>query len=411
MQWTIAQIQKLLGEQIATVRVSVFLIGISTLIFFTLLIHHLFEDWYVAIFSSILLQYSPVFYYYTINPIPDNMAFSFGMAYIYYIVKHRHGKKSAHLILAGIFLGLSSLCKLQYLMLSVVSITYFINDILRGEGKIKSGLIKYAIPQLILILPTLVWYTWVIKGWSGNPILTGKLNEPFNFNEYKEIFNFHCKTMFPNFLASKPIWIFLIIGIVEFYRNQKQKLWQYSLIMITFIFLFFEFRPIGKVHDYYLMPFLYWIYVILAYGLDFVLKLRFGLLIVICISIISSFHTSIESKYKWTMEETFLNKDVFIHSEELKNVVSHQERCIILNDPSRYVFSYRIDKMGYIFHSDHLPIGWVNDLVVNHNVKFMYSDSRKVDETEEFQQYIDSLLLQKGSIKVFKLKRPDDNTR
>ena len=86
MQWTIAQIQKLLGEQIATVRVSVFLIGISTLIFFTLLIHHLFEDWYVAIFSSILLQYSPVFYYYTINPIPDNMAFSFGMAYIYYIV-------------------------------------------------------------------------------------------------------------------------------------------------------------------------------------------------------------------------------------------------------------------------------------------------------------------------------------
>jgi len=69
-----------------------------------------------------------------------------------------------------------------------------------------------------------------------------------------------------------------------------------------------------------------------------------------------------------------------------------------------YVFSYQIDKMGHIFSNDHLPIGWIDDMINRFKIKYMYSDSRKIDTSAAFQPYIDSLLIQAGSIKVFKLK-------
>jgi hypothetical protein len=39
-------------------------------------------------------------------------------------------------------------------------------------------------------------------------------------------------------------------------------------------------------------------------------------------------------------------------------------------------------------------------------VTYMYSDSRKVDERADFQPFIDSLIMQRGSVKVLKLKLP-----
>lgn len=49
-------------------------------------------------------------------------------------------------------------------------------------------------------------------------------------------------------------------------------------------------------------------------------------------------------------------------------------------------------------------------MIKNYNVEYMYSDSREVDESLEFQQYVNQLILEAGTIKVFELKLPDKQT-
>jgi len=63
MQWSIAQFQKCFSENIRIVRGSIFLIGLITILTFTIIIKDIFDDWSTAVFSAILLQFSPLFYF------------------------------------------------------------------------------------------------------------------------------------------------------------------------------------------------------------------------------------------------------------------------------------------------------------------------------------------------------------
>jgi hypothetical protein len=80
------------------------------------------------------------------------------------------------------------------------------------------------------------------------------------------------------------------------------------------------------------------------------------------------------------------------------------ERVIVLNDVSQFVFFYKLDKEGYVFNNDYLPVEWVDDLVQNHGVKYIYSDSRKVDDSDEMRKRIEKVIMQVGNLKVIKLK-------
>lgn len=410
MQWSIAQFQKIFSEDIRIVRVSIFLIGLITILTFTLIIKDIFDDWPTAVFSSILLQFSPLFYFYTINPIPDNLALAFSFLYILFILKHRKTNKKTHLVIASLALMMATLCKLPFLMVSILSIWFFLKNIFNGASPILS-LRNYALPQFIFLLPAIAWYFWVMPSWTGNPILTGQLDEQFIFEEYLNIGIYHLTTMFPHILLSIPIWCILAIGVYGYLKNWRENKWLISLIGITFFYLILEFKPIGIVHDYYMFPFLIWLYILIAFGVSRILRIRFGIYIMLLICTISSVYTSAKMDQNWSVEKTYFNNDLFIYSEELKNLVPQSEHCIILNDKSGYIFSYKIDKMGHIFDSDNLPIEWIDDMVRNYGIKYMYSDSRKVDESTEFQNYISKIIAIKGSIKVIELKIPDNNHR
>jgi len=338
------------------------------------------------------------------------MALAFSFLYILFILKHRITNKKTHLAIASLALMMSTLCKLPFLMVSILSIWFFLKNIFNGVSPTLS-LRNYALPQFIFLLPAIAWYYWVMPSWTGNPILTGQLNEKFIIEEYLKIVFYHSTTMFPHILLSIPIWCILPIGIYRYLKNWREYKWIISLIGITFFYLILELKPIGIVHDYYMLPFLIWLYILIAFGVSRILRIRFGIYIMFLICTISSVYTSAKIDKNWSIEKSYFNKDLFIHSEELKKKVPQSEHCIILNDKSGYIFSYRIDKMGHIFDSDKLPIEWIDDMVRNYGIKYMYSDSRKIDESKEFQNYISKVIDKKGSIKVIELKKPDDNNR
>ena len=100
------------------------------------------------------------------------------------------------------------------------------------------------------------------------------------------------------------------------------------------------------------------------------------------------------------------NETVLLKRETLRNLVPKNEKVIILNDVSNFVFSYLIDKQGYIFANDDLPTGWIEDMIKNWNAHYMYSTSRVVDTRPDVQPYFDKVIFEEGDLKVFKLKLP-----
>ncbi|MEL6122818.1 MAG: hypothetical protein AAFR14_03780, partial [Bacteroidota bacterium] len=139
-------------------------------------------------------------------------------------------------------------------------------------------------------------------------------------------------------------------------------------------------------------------------GFKQILSWPYGKLWILGLTLVMMIFTPIVATPKWSIEKTYFNPDVLIYSQQLKEAVPRDAPCIILNDPSHYIFSYRIDKMGYVFSNDHLPIGWIIDMVDNYDVRFMYSDSEQINSAVEFQPFIKRIVTTQGSVTVFELQ-------
>lgn len=410
LQWEIAQFERWLGEDIVIVKVFVFLIGLLVIFTFFGIIRDQFGDTLTAGFSAVFLLYSPLFYYYTICPMPDMLALAFGFIYVLFILRHRKSQRRFDLVAASIALSLAALCKLPFLMYSILSIFFFFQGLSERKEFVRR-LKTYALPQFLFLIPAFAWYIWVIPTWGANPVLTGHLDEGIDFQEYAKILKYHGGVMFPQILLSLPIWLLLLYGTYYFFKSWRNYKWVLYLALITFLYLMLELKPIGVIHDYYMFPFLIWLYTLVAIGVFHALKYKHGKYIIMLLCITSAIFTAQVSKVNWSLSKTYFNEDVYNYSEELKKAVPQTERCIILNDVSSFMFSYRIDKMGYVFNVDKLDIDWIDDLVRNHDVRYMYSDSRNTDTADSFQPYIKRLITQKGSVKVFELELPSSSAQ
>ena len=405
MQWTIGMTQRVIGERIEVVRIFMFLIGISSILGFYLLLKKVIDEPIVALFTAILFQYSPLFYYYTFNPIPDNLALSFIIWYLYFILRFEDEKKLLFLFASGISLLGATAVKLPYLMFSIVSIFFFIRNAFLGKKRIKIE-IYYAIIQLIIVSPALLWYYKVMSGWAGNPILLGIDSSGFIIDFDVKMLRFQVLDWLPNLLMNKVEITIATIGLFSIFKFRKNNGWVFSVVAILVFYLLLFSVPIGYIHDYYMLPFLIVLYILLGIGFKFLLK-KYLIFILSILTIFSAVRAEYISNEKWTMAREVFNNDVFLYAEELKGLVPDNEKCIILNDISSYIFSYKIDKVGYIFRDDYLPIHWVKDIVIKNNVRYVYSDSRVFDENKEFTNLVEEIIFEKGSIKVFKLFNKD----
>ena len=180
----------------------------------------------------------------------------------------------------------------------------------------------------------------------------------------------------------------------------------FSLIFITLVYLILELNAINAVHDYYMMPFLPWLYLLITAGVHSILKFRLkwvkyslGILV-----ITAAVFTSKTTDPKWGMAADGFNTDVYDNRQLLQDIIPDDELCIVMNDESGYVFSYNIDKMGHMFANDELPIDWIGDMIDNYGVTHMYSDSEKINKDPKLNQYVDSLILTVGTVNVYRFR-------
>ncbi|MEP6647286.1 MAG: hypothetical protein ABJC12_09350 [Saprospiraceae bacterium] len=110
----------------------------------------------------------------------------------------------------------------------------------------------------------------------------------------------------------------------------------------------------------------------------------------------------------WDKKYAYFNLDFFNCREQLSTIGSQDDKVIVINDESFAIFLYILDKQGYVFWNDHLPVGWIKDIIKRHGASYLFSDSRVIENQENFDECISEMVLECGSIKVFRLKNPDE---
>ena len=409
MQWLVAVPHKIFGESIAITRISMFFIGLWGVLGMFFLIKYLFKDTFSAVVGAWIFNFSPLFYYYTMNPLPDVFALCSSLWAMAFFFKFYETEKNRDALLSAFFLSLATLAKLPYVIFGAMVGAYILIQLFKNGTKTIKPSLKLAAFYVVLLLPAFFWYKWVIPTWGENGVLKGVLDNKIPLSKSIEILKFHYEQTLHYLLLTKAGIPFFVLGIFFMLKNKILKTEKGLMMAATGLaviaYFLFEINMIDIVHDYYMMPFLAVLPIITTYGFKKIYPLHWTTQILsfllICALPVLAFRAV--NNY-WSIEKSYINSDLILYKDELRRLVPNDEKCIILNDVSNYIFSYQIDKQGHIFQNDDLPMPWIEDMIKRFNVRYMYSDSRKVDGNPEFKAFVESTIFERGTIKVFKFK-------
>ncbi|MBB4080697.1 hypothetical protein GGR28_003332 [Lewinella aquimaris] len=415
MQWGIAQIVRHTGHEVLVARLSVWAISVAGLVAFGLLILTMgFTPW-VAVVGTVFLQFSPVFYFYSVNVLPDVLALSAGMWYLYLVFAYFRDRRWWQVMAAALALGIATLAKLPFAMFGIVGIVYVLGRLFRN-GKFDWRVIAFAGLHILFILPAVKWYMWVMPGWTSNPVLYGIFGSTNTPEQNLAIFHHYWRQYIPYDLLSPAVWVFFLLGMfIPGKRNTEVPYARYvwALAIMTLVFVILQWNTITYVHDYYLLPLLPWMYIVVAAGASRWWEwtgggrwkqIGSGLLAAALVAA-PVYAYSLRTPL-WSQKASAyypVMRDVFAHQKALQEVVDDDAKVIVLNDISVHIFTWLIRKRGYVFHSDAMRPRWINDLHQKQGVDYLYSNSRRFDQDSIVQTYLDSLVLQAGDIHVYRI--------
>lgn len=409
MQWIVAGLYKIFGSSIVLTRVFMFITGLFSILGIFFLLKLIFKNNTAGIIGALALCFSPSFYYYTINPLPDNFALCFAIWGAYYNFKWIYKSKTKNLIIGSFLFSIAALCKLPFVLYWSIPISFLTIQLARKNIKIKAFLKDFSISVAFIILP-FSWYITVISGWEGNGIVSGMLENSSSSSEIFEYLSHNLVSVLPELLINYAALPFFLLGIFKIFKNKSFKsnhfyiyaIWGLSILA----YFFFEINMIAKIHDYYLFPFYPLLIILIVsgalnmiYGQKRTLKyIAIALLLLLPITAYVRMHV------RWNEDNPGFNKDLLIHKNDLQSSVPDDALCVVGNDISHHIFFYYIHKKGWCFEEDYLTGSELHKMI-NDGAEYLYTDSEVVMNNPEIIKLCDENIANYGSIYVWKLKQ------
>jgi hypothetical protein len=265
---------------------------------------------------------------------------------------------------------------------------------------------------LLIMLPALAWYIWVIPQWT-NTALIGGIGAESSFDYQSAIRNVWgvLHSMLPELLLNYGSVVFFIIGIATVALSYR-KLMIYKaeiLILLALVaYYFYEVNMIGLAHDYYLFPFLPLLFLLITVGVKQILNtekkvvkaIGYGAL---CILPLTAF---LRTKDRW--RPMGMEKPLLLHKEELRSIVPNDALVIAGNDPSSLIFLYHIGKKGWTFEQNWLVASSLDEYV-NNGATYLFSNSETINSDTTLMSYIEAPIFSKDGITVYPLRRLSDS--
>jgi hypothetical protein len=417
MQWFTALAAKVFGNSVLVSRLANFLFVMFGFIGFYQLTGTFLNDIFLRRSLAILFWFSPLLYYYMVNPMPDNLALAFGIWGLYFLQRWIRHNSITNQSFAAIFLALAALVKLPFVIYFaayfwVLLFPKMVGRVNQKDARIRD-LLYPAIIGFVSLIPVLAWYIWVIPDWTGNGIVQGifKMTSEQK-TEYLYYIWFHVRTTLPEIILGWPMVPIFVIGLWATLRKAKIRFKKYShwilLLLALLFFLLFEMNMIEKVHDYYFMPVVPFVFIITGAGLQFISRsgwtLRWKRGVIMLLLILLPVYSFLRMQGRW--DRIGFNEDLLTYKNELRNAVPNDELVCVGNDPSHHIFLYYVQKMGWAFEND-----WINhdilSAMIREGCRYLYCDSRKTDQNSEISALFGMKVAEFGTVRVYELKSPE----
>jgi hypothetical protein len=430
MQWLVAGTCKVFGNHLFISRLWMFVIGIFSVLGMYKLLDALFGKQLLAIIGAWAFNFSPSFYYHTINPMPDNLALCFsiwGLA-VFFTWIRRGGRFT--LPLSGLLLGLGALTKLPFILYFAVPMVFLLLQGWRwkrfqvpGSGlrvpaiswrteyfiQPSSFKLHHFTVLLFAALP-LAWYISVVPHWEGNGIVRGVLQNTAESSVLLSNFRHHLLISLPELLLNYGSVPFFLAGFYFIYRNKAFKNSLFPLFvtlgLLLSLFFLFELNMIGHSHDYYLFPFFPLLFILVGYGAYhlYIQKSWPVKAFVIALLLILPLTAFLRIDKRWNPEKPGFNKDLLVHKDGLRQAVPKDALCIAGNDLSHFIFFYYIDKKGWGFHNNYLSGQQLGEMI-EEGAQYLYSDSRALEDNPGISPYLEEMILEKGTVRIYRLRQ------
>ncbi|TND10257.1 MAG: hypothetical protein FD123_505 [Bacteroidetes bacterium] len=408
-QWLAAGLHRVCGDALWLTRIFVFLVGLLTLAGMGKLAREVFDRKKAAPLAAWTLCFSPLFYYYTVNPLPDNLALCFstwGAAYFFTWMKD---EKIQTLTGCVFLLTLGMLCKLPFLVYFALFGGWLWKKLREKKLSGKSFLVT----SLVIIAGLALggaWYLQVIGGGKNNMVTSGMLGNTLNASAIFDILFGNLISTLPEFLLNYGSVLFFVLAVFLFFRKKLFR-HKYAAALLCWLagvllYYFFELNAITLVHDYYLMPFLPLLFLAVSFG-----ALRMfhagGLskIVTLILLVILPLAAFLRCDSRWDEKDPGFNADLLTYKTQLRSAVPPDARIIIGNDMSANIGFYYTGKKGWNFFDDNLTPERLNDLL-GKGAQYLYSDSRKIESDEKIKPFLGETVGTFGSIHVIRLKNP-----
>ena len=406
MQWLVAAAYTVFGNHLIITRIFMFVIGLFTIAGIYNLLSALFKNEVIALIGAWTFNFSPSFFYYTINPLPDNLALccsTWGLALFF--IWTRSGKWHS-LLFSGLLLAVGSLCKLPFILYFIAPIVWFSMELKRKTSRVL--ILKSLTINVFIALP-IAWYLAVLPQWSSYGIVKGIFRSEVPLPTVLDYLLFNIVSTLPELLLNYGSLLFFLAGFWFMARNKSYK----SPVFMVFALLgagitgyfLYEINMIANVHDYYLFPFMPLLFILVSYGAYNMLThdkrlFRYFALILLMILPLTAY---LRMQVRWNVESPGFNRDLLTYKHDLQEAVPKNALCVAGNDNSHCIFFYYIDKKGWCFANDSLGGPDLKDMIAG-GACYLYSDSRVVEGKKEISPYLERLILEKGSVRIYKLK-------
>lgn len=406
MQWSVAVFYKAFGNHLVITRICMFIIGIFSVLGIYQLLLMLFRNPLLAVIGAWAFNFSPAFYYYTINPLPDNLSLAaaiWGMALFF---RWTHHENRFSLLLSGLLFTIATLCKLPFILFFAVPGIWFLRELFR-TGWSKKLFFDGIVAFFSLIFP-LWWYLTVIPEWGENMVIKGMLNNGDSANQLFDYLQHNLVSTLPELLLNYGSVIFFLAGFYFLFRNKAWKNRSFLPLatagLLIICYYLFEANAIAKIHDYYLFPFMPLLFVLVAYG-AFQLyntgkKWRYAVLVILLVLPVTCF---LRMQTRWDEKSPGFNPDLLAYRNELRTAVPANDLVVAGNDDSHFIFLYYIDKKGWGFDHDSLTGPELAEMIRS-GAKYLYTDADAIIANPLINNHFEKLVLQKGTIRVYKLK-------
>lgn len=400
MQWVFAWFYKWFGNELIIARILTFIISLFSAFGFYRLLREYKQSGIVSAIGAWCFAWSPVIFYYSVNPLPDNLALCFAIWSFVFLKRHQTDSTIKPLILFAVFLSLATAVKLPFILFGAGYLPIFFQGT-RTE-KVKVALQKNLLLGLIL-LPAAAWYMWVIPQWSNTALLGGVgAEQSFDYQSALDTIwgTFH--SLLPELFLNYGSILFLLFGIGVFFQKKETFKVELSTLLFLAAYYLYEVNMIGLAHDYYLFPFLPFLFLVVAAGAKKILNHRLRWLRYVGVLALSILPVTayLRAEGRWGPEE---NASLLVkHKKELRKLVENDALVVAGNDPSTFIFLYHIGKKGWTFEQNWILSGDLQEYI-DKGAKYLYSNTDFVENEPSIQPLLGEPIFDKEGIKVYPL--------